>query len=203
MDTRERLFDLLVSYEESVGDGFVAAWAEGLEVEEVARRIGAEASTATPCTFEDYAVGLEESHRDLDGVVLVRQVGNWVQVLQPYMNQVWDGAVLRALSEGGGRALHVGWHAHIDARLRYAIGGRIVASMPLTMGDVPEELEPYAEGLRFGLEDPTDPECVNPDDPITESESISSALVVAGRITGHELSDESLLSTHTRYVIRG
>jgi hypothetical protein len=202
VDPRERVYDLLGSYWESTGDGFVAAWVERLGVEETARRLGADMDTATPCAFATYTVGLDESHRDMDGVILVRQAGDWAHVLQPYMNQVWDDDALRALSRDGGRALNIGWHAHSGERLAYAVDGEVVARMRLSWGDVPAELRPYAYGLRFGCEDPTDPDCADPDDPITLFESITSAFVIAARVTGQELDDEVLESTHVRYLIR-
>ncbi|MEU0484054.1 DUF6461 domain-containing protein [Streptosporangium sp. NPDC006013] len=202
MDPRERIYDLLVSYWESSANGFVAAWCQGLSVEETARRLDADLDSATPCSFKNYTRGLNESHGMWDGVILVKQVGAWVHVLQPYMIHAWHDDALQALSRDGGRALNIGWHSGGAERLTYMVDGRIVANMPLTAGDVPAELEPYAHGLRFGCEDPTDPECENPEDPITDTESIASAFVIAGRITGRELDRELLDAMHTRYLIR-
>jgi hypothetical protein len=125
----DRLFDLLASYEEvdEPLSRFFAVWSEGRAVKEVARILGFDPEAGEPGQFSDLETGPYE-----DGVrtVLIGQAGDWTLAVG---DQDATGAdTLAALSRDGGRALSLDWAPlDDDPKLRYAIDGELVTCLNL------------------------------------------------------------------------
>lgn len=136
-------------------EGFCLTWCESRDMEEVARRFGADARAglwAGPEELED----LEEEHRD-DDLLRLTPAGEWTLAFESPGFQGDRDEVLEALSAGG-RALNVIWRGERDNRVTYAVDGDIITSFRLMdtsqrSGDVPSALDDLLEqvGLRDGL----------------------------------------------------
>ncbi|MFG6194153.1 DUF6461 domain-containing protein [Nonomuraea sp. JJY05] len=155
MRRSEHLWRLVRSY--GMGEWFMAAWVEGLEVWEAARRMGAsvaEVDDAIPCTWADVLRG-QPSHGDTGVVWAGRLTADWTQIVQV---QGFDcDRALRDLSYGG-RALLVGWDLNGPRDLKYAVDGEYVTGFSVTVpgrrwGSDPRALDRYALGLQFDLDD--------------------------------------------------
>ncbi|WP_329088559.1 hypothetical protein [Streptosporangium sp. NBC_01469] len=157
MRQSERLWHLARSY--GMGEWFMAVWVEGLEVWEVARRMGVsvvDVDDAVECTWG----GLREelSFDGGPGVIWAGRLNeNWTQIIQARGFDC-DGA-LRELSYGG-RALLVRWDWDGPHDLEYAVDGNYATGFSLTTpgkrwGDDPYALDPFAQGLQFDVTDPS------------------------------------------------
>lgn len=154
MRQSERLWHLVRSY--GMGEWFMAAWVEGLEVWEAARRLGvsvADVDDSVECTWTDL---LRERYSDGEGVVWAgRLTADWTQIIQ-VQGFDCEGA-LRELSFGG-RALLVGWDLNGPRDLEYAVNGEYVTGLSVTVpgkrwGSDPQALDPYMQGLQFDWND--------------------------------------------------
>ncbi|WP_144069836.1 hypothetical protein [Nonomuraea indica] len=197
MSNPTHLYDLLESRWENIADGFAAVWAEGLTVEETARRLGGDPAGATELTLEDIGLGFEgdEMPGDEDGIILVGPCDAWTLAVQVQWMDVTEEPRLSELSRDGGRAIAIGWHGDGAHRVEYAIDGRLTFSAPLE--EILDLLHEYAEGLRM----PTDWD-VPVDVGSPTEEMITAALTAIGRLTGRELDEEWLETPHVRYLIR-
>ncbi|MFD1939594.1 hypothetical protein ACFSKW_49855 [Nonomuraea mangrovi] len=197
MPNPTHLYDLLESHWENVADGFAAVWVEGLTVEETARRLGADLSSATALTLADIGLGFEGDKMpgDEDGIILVGPFDAWTLAAQIQWMDVTEEPTLSTLSRDGGRAIAIGWHGDGAHRVEYAIDGRLTFSAPLEEILIP--LQEHAEGLRM----PTDWD-VPVDVGSPTEEMITTALVAIGRLVGRELDHEWLETPHVRYLIR-
>ncbi|MGV9772754.1 DUF6461 domain-containing protein [Streptosporangium sp. NPDC003464] len=172
--------------------GFHAAWVEGVDAHEAARRMRADLDTAAECNIHDVHEHTGDAG-ERDGIVLIGQAGSWVLILQL---RGWDCLRDRALSiasSGGGRAVAIGWNADGDEQLIYASDGRILTYMDFSPssrrgGANRHALDGYLDGLSFV------------DGPDTEA-NIATALILIERITGRGLDQEWLESSNTCYVI--
>lgn len=155
MRQSERLWHRVQSY--SMGEWFMAAWVEGLEVWEVARRLGvsvADVDDAIACTWAD-VLRERPSDRDAGIVWAGRLTAGWTQIIQ--VRGFDCGQALRDLSYGG-QALTVGWDLNGPRDLEYAVNGEYVTGFSATVpgkrwGSDPQALDRYARGLQFGLDD--------------------------------------------------
>jgi hypothetical protein len=197
MNSHQQLYDLLVSRWPAVAHGLAAVWSEGGGVEEVARRLGADPDSATEVTFADIGSGFEgENTPDEDnGILLVGEFGAWALTLQIQWADVTESWALESLSRDGGQAIGVRWRGGSGHRIYYAQDGDILVNSSMTM--IPPTLSPYTEGLILepdwdGLEDQGSP----------IAQLITTCLVIIGRVTGGEISQEWLDKPHTRYLIR-
>ncbi|MER5625805.1 hypothetical protein ABT061_32680 [Streptosporangium sp. NPDC002544] len=197
MPNPTHLYDLLESRWENIANGFAAVWAEGLTVEETARRLGADPGSATALTLEDIGLGFEgdEMPGDEDGIILVGPCDAWTLAVQIQWMDVTEEPRLSELSRDGGRAIAIGWHGDGAHRVEYAIDGRLTFSAPLE--EILDPLHEHAEGLRM----PTDWD-VPVDVGSPTEEMITAALTAIGRLTGRELDEEWLETPHVRYLIR-
>ncbi|MEV8631003.1 DUF6461 domain-containing protein [Streptosporangium sp. NPDC051023] len=200
MSPRTDLYDLLFSYVRLYDDEvmpfaeFAAVWCEGIGVQEVAKRLGANPESARKCRLATVVDDLEMNVGD--GLLLVGPAGAWTLALQVAGYDCTLEENISRLSDGGGRALSISWCFKGNTDLIYAVDGEIVTRFEITYpepqsGSAPDALDPLMEGLRFQLDE---------DDPIVE-ESLNSAFVLAGRITGQEIDRTWLDSPHTRFVI--
>ncbi|GAA5057637.1 hypothetical protein HNP84_000533 [Thermocatellispora tengchongensis] len=151
----ERLWHLVRSY--GMGEWFMAAWVEGLEVWEAARRLGAsvaDVDDGVVCAWTDAVRG-----RPADGDAGIVWAGpltaGWTQIIQVRGADCETG--LRELSYGG-RALLVSWGLNGPRDLEYAVDGEYVTGLSVTVpgerwGSDPHALDSYAQGLRFDLSD--------------------------------------------------
>ncbi|WP_158088725.1 DUF6461 domain-containing protein [Thermoactinospora rubra] len=156
MRQSERLWHLVRSY--GMGEWFMAAWVEGLEVWEAARRLGvsvADVDDSVECTWADLLRG-RPSDDDAAGIVWAgRLTGDWTQIIQ--VRGFDCERALRELSYGG-RALLVCWDLNGPRDLEYAVNGECVTGLGVTVpgkrwGRDPRALDSYAEGLCFDLGD--------------------------------------------------
>ncbi|MET8867407.1 hypothetical protein ABZW11_31070 [Nonomuraea sp. NPDC004580] len=194
MPNSTHLYDLLESHWENVADGFAAVWAEGLTVEETARRVGADLSSATPLALQDIGLGFEGDAMpaDEDGIILVGPWHTWTLAMQIQWMDVTQSPRLSELSRDGGRAIAIGWHGDGAHRVEYASKGRLAFSAPLE--ETLNVLREHAEGLST----PTGWDV--PGSPVEEM--ITTALTAIGRLTGRQLDEEWLETPHVRYLIR-
>ncbi|GII64425.1 hypothetical protein Skr01_45100 [Sphaerisporangium krabiense] len=143
----ERLWHLAYKY--GMGSSFDGMWVEGLEVAEVAERLGG--AVAGECGWADLLKGVGEG----TGVVWAGRLnGDWTQVVHLGV----EALDVEPLSEGNRRALRFGWHVNGVGDLVYAVDGACVTVFGVTRpggrrGREPQALDPYAEGLRFDLQD--------------------------------------------------
>lgn len=194
LDTSKDLWELLVAHGIDFDTPFRSVWVEGPGVEEVARRLGADLSSARVCGRRDIVTGSYTEHGD--GVIWAGpQAPGWVQVIQLDGNDVWRWQSWAELTRDGGRLLYLGWPLYeLEGveDLEYVVGGEVVTS--LVVGD-PEE------------RDGTDPDALDDhlDGPAFEGDTaaaeVTSALRLIGRVTGRELDEAWLNGRHTRYVI--
>ncbi|MEV4249814.1 DUF6461 domain-containing protein [Streptosporangium canum] len=193
------LYDLLASYglDSEEYPGFHLAWAEGLNAEELSRRLGADPSSAFRCRINDLLNG--DSH----GVSMwADTIGGWVQAFLFWSTP--NLSFLQEISCDGTRALSLECGASSTYRLDWAADGAIVTSFAIDWPDErggvnPHALDPLMEGLKFQLDNPGN---FSIDDPVTIEVSVTSALRLAGRITGSEINAEWLDAIHTRYSFR-
>lgn len=195
MDTAKDLWNLLASHGIDYDTPFQSIWCAGIDVQEVARRLGADLGSARQCTWQDIVTG-SYSEGFKEGVIWVdQQAPGWTQVIQVEGNDCWRWQSWVELTRNGGRLLYLGWPLYelrgIDD-LEYVVDGEVVTT--LVVGDPderdgtdPHALDAYMHGLDF-IGDSAEAE-------------VTSALRLIGRITGQELDDEWLNSPHVRYVI--
>ncbi|WP_329090118.1 hypothetical protein [Streptosporangium sp. NBC_01469] len=194
MNSSTSLYDLLEGYWPTLYDGFSAVWTEGLDVAEVAERLGADPATATVCTLKGIGRGFGDAPPgDQAEVILIGRHGDWVLTMQIQHMGVVSGRALSALSENNGRAISVGWHINGAHRIAYAAQGAVIASQ--NMRYIPEILQRYADGLYI----PDVDDVEDGDFPIEEM--INTNLILVGRVIGHELNAEWLEREHVRYII--
>jgi hypothetical protein len=192
------LHDLLQEHlqvdEEDPSVLFHLVWAEGLPLDEFARRLGAEAEDAFQVRYSQLVDAT--SGPGLWG----DRIGDWVQAFLEW--DVPDDSHLRAVSQGGGRALSIKSGYNSYCHLKWAVDGEIVTSFTIDWpdpkgGSDPHALDPLMEGLHFQLEEPGPTPA-----PVTVEVSLTSALRLAGRITGHELTEQWLADVHAFYPLR-
>lgn len=156
MRRSERLWHLVRSY--GMGEWFMAAWVEGLEVGEAARRLGvsvADVDDSVECTWTDVLRGRRPSDGEAGVVWAGRLTASWTQIIQ-VQGFGCEGA-LRELSYGG-RALLMRWDINGPRDLEYAVNGHYVTDFSVTVpgkrwGSDPQALDSYAQGLHFDLGD--------------------------------------------------
>ncbi|MFI9593597.1 DUF6461 domain-containing protein [Nonomuraea sp. NPDC052265] len=140
-----------------MGEWFMSAWVEGLEVWEAARRLGssvAEVDHSIQCTWANVLRGLPSD--DDAGVVWAGPVtADWTQIIQ--VRGFHCDQALRDLSYGG-RALKISWDLNGPRDLEYAVNGEYVTGLSVTVpgerwGSDPQALDHHAQGLQFDLDD--------------------------------------------------
>lgn len=189
------LYDLLASYWPPAEDQFAAVWAEDLSTVEAATRLGADLTTATPCSLRGIGRGFSndaERPADADGIILVGECRSWTLAVQVQQLDIVEDRVLSALSRDGGRAIGLYWHVNGGHRIVYAMDGIVVASG--NMRYIPAPLEGHAEGVHMPDTDE--------DDDFSSEEMITTALELAGRVTGERINEDWLYDPQTRYIIR-
>ncbi|GAA3069646.1 DUF6461 domain-containing protein [Streptosporangium carneum] len=200
MTGRDHIYDLLCSYDEAEDPlpAFYAVWCQGLDKQEVARRLGADLGSATAATFADCA-GIT-MHAYGDRAIFVGKAGAWIAVIGDRLCA--SDAALKSISGDGVKVIGMGWSPGGPGSLTYAIDGVIVTQFKITnpnvrLGVVPDALDSYMTGLRFHLGD----DQIGDEGPVEVAESITSALTLIGRVTGVEINKRWLDAAHTLYVI--
>ncbi|MEV6032856.1 DUF6461 domain-containing protein [Nonomuraea sp. NPDC052116] len=200
MADREHLYELLCSYDEAEDPlpAFYAVWCQGPEEKEVARRLGADLGSATAARFADCA-GIAMNVYG-DRAFLAGRAGTWIAVIGDRVCA--SDAALRVISSGGAKAISMGWGTSGPGVLTYASDGEIITQFKITnprvcSGADPGALDSYMTGLRFALNDDQEGAL----GPVEVAESITSSLVLIGRVTGVEISRRWLNASHTLYVI--
>ncbi|GGP04753.1 hypothetical protein LDL08_04600 [Nonomuraea glycinis] len=194
MDTDKDLWELLVAHDIDYDTPFQSIWVEGLDVEEVARRLGADPNSARACDWREIVTGRYTEHGD--GVIWIGpQAPGWVQVIQLDGNDAWQWRSWVELTRDGGRLLYLGWPLYeLEGveDLEYVVAGEVVTT--LVVGDPeerdgtdPDALDGYLDGLAFKGD--------------SAAAEVTSALRLIGRVTGRELDEAWLNGPHTRYVI--
>ncbi|WP_214324726.1 DUF6461 domain-containing protein [Nonomuraea sediminis] len=200
MNSGTRLYDLLFSYaelyddEETPFERFAALWCEGRDPRATAALLGADLTSARPCTLTQ--IGEDLHVQPGDGVILAGPAGGWSLVIQVEgHNAVLEDSLMR-LSRDGHRALSVSWDIGGNEEIGYAADGELMVRLSFTFpesrtGADVTVLDPVMNGLRFRLDENGE----------SIEESISSAFVLAGRLTGEEINADWLDSRHERFVI--
>ncbi|WP_326641454.1 DUF6461 domain-containing protein [Streptosporangium sp. NBC_01755] len=200
MTTPYSLYDLVSAHEGGHGSlaDFYVTWCEGVSVENVARVMGADIDTVTPCKIVGWGSGSDGSGRE-DGNILVGAAGTWTFLLGDYRCVGIDSVV--GLSKNNGRALSIEWSVHGETILRYAANGEIATVLDITYtedryGGDPNALDSHMEGLRFDIIDD------DVEDGVTDlRESFTSALILVERITGQKINKEWLDAVYACYVL--
>ncbi|WP_062428595.1 hypothetical protein [Herbidospora daliensis] len=190
------MYDVFESQWENFDDHFVMAWAEGLTIEETARRLGADPATATPCPLAELPPFETEM---LDVVTLIGEFGGWTLTLQVLMGDANDAEKLAALSAGGGRAIGIGWINGDNHRVNVAADGEEVFSERFADALRPGgPLAPHADGLSI-----PDRDEIPDDEDYPEAAVISTVLTAVGRYVGRQVDEEWLTRPHVAYLVRG
>jgi hypothetical protein len=195
MNRRTEIYDLLLSYYEGTIEPleeFHAAWYRGIGVTETARRLRVAPETLVHVSTHADPPPLGEVESG-SRIVLIGESGDWTAVLGDY--ECTSTETMAELSRDGGAAISIGWHISGGERVKYFVNGELETSFNFLMPDLAEGGDPgalrnYMEGLRF---DAGEVESVG--------ESITSAFIMIGRVTGKQLDMEWLDATHMRAVI--
>ncbi|MGI5268325.1 DUF6461 domain-containing protein [Nonomuraea sp. CA-218870] len=189
MRSSSYLHDLLVStiFTEELDDpdlwmlGFSAMWIKGADLDALAAVYGWDLDTRTACYLSDIL-----DHNNNDGSTWVAEVNGWISMVPGHSG----GEDVRSISEGGREAVGLRMDIHGRAYFDYARDGRTVVSFDPTwpeerLGEDPHALDPLMEGLAFRSGD-------------DETESISSALALIGRLTRTDIATDWFLAQHSR-----
>ena len=176
-------------------------WTEGVSADEAAVRLGADIASAMRCRLTDLA-SVVSGMPDYAGSMLAGPSGGWTQVL--LFGWRWyprDRSFLSALSRDGGRMVNIEYNDSGVERFEWVVDGTVVTAFLLSdpeerWGTDPHALDPLMAGLRFGCDDHG---AFEVEDPVTIEESITSALRLAGRITGKEIDSAWFDSPRTLY----
>ncbi|TDD49831.1 hypothetical protein E1286_13240 [Nonomuraea terrae] len=197
------LYDLICSYGD-VEDllpipAFCAVWCEGLSPQEVAGRLNADLSSAFRGSFRDNT-GITMYGGYDARVILVGRTGDWTLLIGD--EECVSNTSMAVLSAKGGRAIGMNWGMSGAGSVKYSVDSRMMTQFAITdpesrSGWEPGCLDSYAARLRFRLGE----NWRHGDDAAESSESITSALVLIGRVTGREIDAAWLEAEHTMYTI--
>ncbi|WP_219502916.1 DUF6461 domain-containing protein [Nonomuraea ceibae] len=190
------MYDLLHEQWLNVRTSFYTVWAEGLDLEETAARIGVNPDDGAVVSLSEITGGIDEDPhwRDGAGVVLIGEADDdsWTVSFQVQGGDIAGGDLLARLSAGGGRALSIGWNINANHRLEYAVDGDVAVSVPLH--EALPHFDEHAAGLSM-------PDVWNEDGDFPIEEMISTGFQLAQRITGVHLDRYWLRLAHTRFVL--
>ncbi|MFI7707717.1 DUF6461 domain-containing protein [Nonomuraea sp. NPDC049480] len=193
------LYDLLVSFDLDSEEysGFHLVWAEGMGANELCRRLGGDPASAFRCDIDNLARPEAEPGPGM----WAGTANGWAQALV-FNLYTSPKSFLQEVSRGT-RALSIkcGYENHL---LHWAVDGTIVTILaiawPSERGGVdPHALDALMEGLAFQLDNPDDDGIENP---VTIEVSVTSALRLAGRITGREIDAKWLNAVHSNYSLK-
>lgn len=173
--------------------GFHIVWAEGIGGNELARRLGAEPAAAYRCGLDDMA-GLGSGRAGMwagaaDGWVLAFMF-DWFPNDLSWIQEASRGTRLLNMQCASGH------------RLDWAVDGVTVVAFNLVwpserFGADPTALDQLMRDLHFQLDEPGD---IFNEDPTTVEVSVTSALRLAGRLTGREIDAAWLDRAHSTYL---
>jgi hypothetical protein len=169
--------------------GFSAIWIKGADLDALARAFSLDLATRTPSHLSEIL-----DHNIDDGSLWVAEAGGWIGILPSRS----DDEFLLSLTEGGRQALSLSMNISNRDFFKYARDGRMVVSFSPSLpdpvfGDDPHALDHLMDGLRFRI---SDPDVL--DDRVDREESISSALVLIGRITETDIAADWFQARHSR-----
>jgi hypothetical protein len=193
------LYELLVSFglDSEEYSGFHLLWAEGMGGNELCRRLGGDPASAFRCDIDNLA----RPEAEPGPAMWAGTANGWAQAL------LFDlyASLLSFLPEvsRGTRALSIQC-GYDNYRLDWAVNGVVVTlfviDWPTERGGAdPHALDALMEGLAFQLDNPDD---YGIEDPVTIQVSVTSALRLAGRITGREIDATWLGAVHSNYSLK-
>lgn len=197
------IYDLLFDHGFNDGEdvsAFHALWVWGRGPGEVARLLAGESESAVECDLDDFL--RYQASSPGEQVMWVAMAGEWVQVL-PAAGKALRESVLVELSEMERQALEIYWDTGGNERFAYAVDGAVLTKFSFCFPDFRSGadsgvLDSLMTGLNLRLTDPDE----DPGERLVEfPESVTSAFVLAGRVTGHLVDAEWLSGVHTRYSI--
>ncbi|MEO3863582.1 DUF6461 domain-containing protein [Acrocarpospora sp. B8E8] len=115
-------------------------WCHERDLDEVARRFGADPETGLWADEDDIEELEEDDHAELLHLVAV---GEWMLALEPGGDQGSRNVVVEALSLGG-RAFNVYWNVELDSAVTYAADGVIQTAFNLDDVEWRTGAEPFA-----------------------------------------------------------
>ncbi|MCC5581382.1 hypothetical protein IMZ11_37845 [Microtetraspora sp. AC03309] len=163
---------------------FCGTWCSEPDVLEVARRLGADPSSAEPATWQ-----LRE-----EDTVLIGNFGAWTLALEEQLWRGNDRQTLGNLSSGGHQALNYWWDVNGVSSFMYAADGRLLVRFEPAMGlrahwsgEDPQALTPYLNGLPLG------------EGTADDSQARLATFVLIRRLTGHILDKTWLDAEHQSF----
>ncbi|TQM73807.1 DUF6461 domain-containing protein [Thermopolyspora flexuosa] len=128
MSAANRYAELL---ETGISDQVCLTWCRIGDVEEVARRFGADPATGT---WEDF---LDVDFPEVGAAVQLVPLGGWTLAVEPYGLEGVRPEVAEELSRDEGRAFAVYWNVNLGSDVVYAENGRVLTTFDL-MADIGE-----------------------------------------------------------------
>ncbi|TYB57233.1 hypothetical protein FXF51_41155 [Nonomuraea sp. PA05] len=193
------LYDLLVAFgfDSEEYSGFHLIWAEGIGANELCRRLGGDPSSAFRCDIDN----LKRPEAQKGPAMWAGSTKDWTQAL--LFNLPTSPLSFLTRVSRGTRALSIKC-GYDNYRLDWAVDGILVTCFAINWPDArggtdPHSLDALMEDLAFQLDDPDDDATENP---VTIEVSVTSALELAGRITGRRLDTKWLSAVHSNYSLQ-
>ncbi|WP_248962826.1 DUF6461 domain-containing protein [Sphaerisporangium perillae] len=169
-------------------DPACVTWCSGIDVEEAARRFGADPASGTPMTFTDAEM---EHYDEALQTVLIGSLDGWTIAMEPNGGEGRSPDTIASLSNSD-QAFSIYWDGPVKIEMNYAAHGHLITSIPKSLVDdwppaarVP--LVPHTHGLPFTTA-------------LDEQWKIA-AFTLAARLSGVHLTDRWLETEHSRFVI--
>ncbi|MET8157762.1 DUF6461 domain-containing protein [Sphaerisporangium sp. NPDC005289] len=180
---------------ENVGlfEQFCGTWVRNLQSDDVARLLGADASSVTLHTMHELNAERWRVPGD-QPILLIGPIGDaHTLVVEPQSYLGAEPNRLRSLSSGGGQAMNIHWTVNLDSGVTLARDGVIVTALSLTAPHLDREgIDPahldhdlQVAGLTTGQ---------------NFDERVAVAFTVAGRLSGTTLDDEWFGIPQRRYL---
>ncbi|GGK91003.1 hypothetical protein Ppa06_57230 [Planomonospora parontospora subsp. parontospora] len=114
--------------QEGLPDNLCLTWCQSDDLEDIARKFGADVETGLWATIDE----IEEMEQEDDEAVLLEldSMGDWAIAFEPNGIEGSRKAVMESVSIGG-CAFSIFWNVELDSSVIYAVDGRIVTSFTL------------------------------------------------------------------------
>ncbi|MEV0589399.1 DUF6461 domain-containing protein [Nonomuraea sp. NPDC050310] len=198
MHSKSYFHDILFRIDPHLTHHFGIAWIRGIDVEQSAHRLGARLDHATSVTLADPLEGaeLDPAWGDYSSVYLIGEAneGDWTICMEVQGWRLIEPETLSSLSRNGGQVLVLATHFSDITKLFWAEDGGPAKCVDLYEA---HRLFPHlTDGLPLlhsTIEDVAWDE--------RAPEILSEGFVLAGRVTGEEITEAWLRLHHERYIV--